>query len=271
MIPIRVALFLGFALMVAGPLSAQPAPDERMRAFLHAGRTMEPHEKLADFFTQRGPSTWVLTTRTGAEARIGRWRFEHADLVPAMGSGPLCETFSHGGDVISTESLMYRILFDKRPWRRVGSTRFVPADAAARSPVFVEWRREGGQWVIASFGEEHRRDPGPPREPSGDGVMVRDAVKGPPLALPLPADAAVVAGLRWYEHNEPITVEGHRLVKYGLPRPLGEGEVRRIGSIAGVGVYRETGTTGTPEVVYLPVSRDGIFQPYQNMTGDGCP
>ena len=50
-----------------------------------------------------------------------------------------------------------------------------------------------------------------------------------------------------------------------------EGEVRRIGSIEGVGVYREVGTVGVPGVVYLPVTRDGTFQPYQNMTGDGCP
>jgi hypothetical protein len=267
----RVTLLLALGLMMAAPLSAQPGPDARMRAFLEAGREVESNEKLADFFVRASPATWVLTTRVGHDTHVGRWRFAHADLLPAMDEGPLCETFSHGGDVISMESLMYRIVFDKRPWRRVGGQRFVPAGAPARSPLFVEWRREGGRWVIASFGEERRRDPEPLSERFRGRRMVGDAVRGPPVTLPLPADAAVAAGMRWYEDNEPIMVEGHRLTRYGLPRPLADGDVRRIGSIDGVGVYREVGTVGVPGVVYLPVTRDGMFQPYQNMTGDGCP
>src|ERR1051326_7615549 len=97
----RVALLLALGLMMAAPLAAQPGPDARMRAFLQAGREMQSNEKLADFFVRGTPATWVLTTRIGGEARVGRWRFAHGDLLPAMDEGPLCETFSHGGDVIS--------------------------------------------------------------------------------------------------------------------------------------------------------------------------
>lgn len=267
----RITLLLALGLMMAAPLSAQSGPDARMRAFLQAGREMEPNEKLTDFFVRGSPATWVLTTRLGQETHVGRWRFEHADLLPAMDEGPLCETFSHGGDVISTESLMYRILFDKRPWRRVGGKRFVPAGAPARSPLFVEWRREGGRWVITSFGEEHRRDPVPQDGRFSDARMVGDSLRGPPLTLPLPTSAPVATDMRWYVDNEPIMVQGRRLTKYGLPRPLADGEVRRIGAIGGVGVFREVGTAGIAEVVYLPVTRDGSFQPYQSMMGDGCP
>ena len=65
-------------------------------------------------------------------------------------------------------------------------------------------------------------------------------------------------------------MNGGRLSKYGLPRPLQSGDVTRIGTVNGVAAFAETGAAGV-EVVYVAVDRHGLFQPYQAMTGDGCP
>ncbi|HEX9939091.1 MAG TPA: hypothetical protein VGB15_18255 [Longimicrobium sp.] len=58
--------------------------------------------------------------------------------------------------------LVHQVLCRGVAWRPVSPTRFVPPGAGASSPTFVEWRREGGRWVIAAFGEEtFARDPLP--------------------------------------------------------------------------------------------------------------
>jgi len=265
----RIALLLACALAAGAPLTAQSpradgGVDARMRAFVQVARERRAAEEIAAFFPRRGVFTWTLATRRAGQRALGRWRFEPADLVPAMDDpGPLCETFSHGGDVIVVGTLMYRIITDPRS-RRVSRTRFVPPGESTRSATYLEWRREDGRWVVAEIGEE--RDRG---ESEWPWRMVRDSVPADPLTLPLAAGAPLAGGTRWYQEHEPIQVHDYLLSKYGLPRPIGEGEVRRIGSIEGVGVYVETGTGGS-EVVYVPVSADGLFQPYQGMTGTGC-
>jgi hypothetical protein len=75
--------------------------------------------------------------------------------------------------------------------------------------------------------------------------------------------AGYAAGATWFINNEPVMVMGRRYVKYGLPRVLGVNEVTRVGEYQGVSVFAETGATGTPEVLYVPVRAGCEFQPYQ--------
>jgi hypothetical protein len=78
-----------------------------------------------------------------------------------------------------------------------------------------------------------------------------------------PATTGYAGGATWYINTEPITINGRRYVKYGLPRVLGVTEVTRTGEFQGVSVFAEAGATGTPEVVYVPVRTGCEFQPYQ--------
>jgi hypothetical protein len=80
---------------------------------------------------------------------------------------------------------------------------------------------------------------------------------------PIPATTGYAAGATWYINNEPITVNGRRYVRYGLPRVLGVNEVTRSADYMGVTVFSEAGAQGTPEVLYIPVRPGCEFQPYQ--------
>jgi hypothetical protein len=79
----------------------------------------------------------------------------------------------------------------------------------------------------------------------------------------IPATTGYAAGATWYINNEPITVNGRRYVRYGLPRVLGVNEVTRTADYQGVSVFAEAGAQGTPEVLYIPVRPGCEFQPYQ--------
>lgn len=269
--PIRRALVVLALALIASPAEAQGGPDGRMRQFLRDARGYAGDETLAAFFSARGTFEWVVTTHGAAGSSTGRWRFATADLGRAKDAGPLCRSFYPGGDVIIRGTLMTRIQETEGPWRRVSPTRFVPRGASAGSPVFVEWRREDGRWVIAAFGDERRHFARVLGGWGGPYAMVRDSVRSAPLALPLPADAAYAPGTRWYDDNEPIVIGDDRFVKYGYPRRMEAGSLRRIGAVQGVGVYMERDSLRVPDVVFVPVSPDGMFQNYQNNIGVGCP
>ncbi|HEY0037353.1 MAG TPA: hypothetical protein VGB66_11725, partial [Longimicrobium sp.] len=85
-----------------------------------------------------------------------------------------------------------------------------------------------------------------------------------------PSMTGYAAGASWFINNEPVMVMGRRYVKYGLPRVLGVNEVTRVGEYQGVSVFAETGATGTPEVLYVPVRPGCEFQPYQVETKAGA-
>ncbi len=87
-------------------------------------------------------------------------------------------------------------------------------------------------------------------------------VNGQPFATAYPAGAQYAANATWFINNEPVTFQGRRFVKYGLPRVLGVSEVTRVGDFGGVPVFAEAGQT-RPDVVYLPVRPGCEFQPYQ--------
>lgn len=88
-------------------------------------------------------------------------------------------------------------------------------------------------------------------------------VNGQRFSTVYPATTGYAAGATWYINNEPITVNGRRYVKYGLPRVLGVNEVTRTADFMGVPVFAEAGATGATEVLYVPVRPGCEFQPYQ--------
>jgi len=69
----------------------------------------------------------------------------------------------------------------------------------------------------------------------------------------------------WYRQEAPITVQGRRYTRYGLPRVLSVGEVRRYGDHLGVAVFVAAAHPGTarPDVVYVPLRRGCEFQAYR--------
>ena len=85
-----------------------------------------------------------------------------------------------------------------------------------------------------------------------------------------PSTAGYAAGASWFINNEPVMMMGRRYVKYGLPRVLGVNDVTRVGEYQGVSVFAETGATGTPEVLYVPVRPGCEFQPYQTEVKAGA-
>jgi hypothetical protein len=246
------------------PLAAQtearaPAPAEtalaaRMQAFL-AEVGDEPNTELVAFFPRRGDWTWMQTlldVRSGVVQGAGVWRFAGAETVRAIGAGgPACMSFDRvRGEYGPFEGrLGMQALMHPGRWRRVRGNRFVPPDASPSSPVFVEWRREEGQWVVSAFGEEGIYTPAglaPPRGP-----FSRDTTGVPEDAAFAPAD--------WHT----ITVEGRRAPKYGTPRPIDRAALERIGVLHRVSVYVEQGSGPNGRgVVYLPVA-PGQYQPYE--------
>jgi hypothetical protein len=140
----------------------------------------------------------------------------------------------------------------------VGGTRFVPPGEPARSPAYVEWRLEDGEWVVSSIGDEqiYQR----PRRPMRNEVT-RDRRPGPD-------DGVYAAGAEWYVMNEPIAFNGNRYVKYGLPRPLAAHEIERVGTLGGVAVYAEAASERM-EVLYVAVG-PGSYQPYQGSGSHRC-
>jgi hypothetical protein len=273
----RSAAILALVLAVAGPAGAQSAAaplDVRMRRFiatLTADRSDD--EAFAAFFPRRGEWRRVMTIhRPGRPDSVEARSFGPGALpAAARPGGPLCSSFQPGlpGAVSAAMGSLAGAVEERpRGWRRVRGNRFVPPSSGVRSPVFVEWGREDGQWVIAAIGEETdyaakllgveanpfavRRDPSPT-----------------PLRLPL-RDARYAAGAPWYERREKLYLDEFMYWAFGLPRTLREDDVVRIGSVQGVGVYVEPRYLWYPEYLYLPVDDAGSFQPYQVLHPDPC-
>jgi hypothetical protein len=152
----------------AAPAAGQrPAPlspaevaslQAQMQQFLHAVRSMRS-DSVAAFFPRQGDFTRVYTEHREGRDRVSVWRFPAADLPRAIGyGGPLRASFSINveGQPIGLffHQLMTRGAARQEAWRRVRGTRFVLAGEPADAPLFVEWRREGSEWVIAAYGDE---------------------------------------------------------------------------------------------------------------------
>ncbi|HEX2077049.1 MAG TPA: hypothetical protein VHG08_05045 [Longimicrobium sp.] len=132
----------------------QATLEGRNCAFLRAVRRMG-RDTLAAFLPRTGVLTYVTTTHDGSGHVVGTWRFPVAALSGLEWGHPLfCVFHIHvEGQPIGT--LSHQLLHRGTLWRRVERTlRFVPADAPDDSPLYVEWRRENGQWVVSVIGDE---------------------------------------------------------------------------------------------------------------------
>jgi hypothetical protein len=246
--------------LAALPLAAQAGtPAEatlagRMRAFMREVGD-RPNTELAAFFPRRGDWTWMHALRDpdgAAIHRIETWRFPGAETPRAIGAdGPVCASFELGDGHFGPFEERFGMQARMNPgrWRRVRGNRFVPSGSSAASPVFVEWRREDGQWVVSAFGDVDIYFPH---------LLGRDAGPFQLDTTGVPEDAAF-AQADWYT----ITLHGRRSPKYGLPRPIDRAQLVRVGVLDRVSVYVQRGYRwGTAEVLYLPVA-PGQYQPYE--------
>lgn len=262
-IPALPALLAAMLMTAAAPAAAQTPADTtlagRMRAFVQAAPDA-PNDSVAAFFPRRGEWTWVPASHHPdgrGPVRTGVWRFGGAETPRAIGAGgPVCPSFDGPGGIGPYEGrLGMQTRMHRGPWRRVRGTRFVPPGESAASPVFVEWRREDGAWVVSAFGDLGVYQPGvpgpPPRPAWRDTAGVRED------AAFAPAD--------WYT----ITLNGMRYSTYGTPRPRDRSGLVRIGVFQNVGVLAEPRENPDwPAVVYLPTA-PGRYQAYQAPHGGG--
>jgi hypothetical protein len=264
-------LLLACSLAAAAPIAAQkdtsaaPATlDARMQAFFRE-IPREPNDALAAFFPRRGDWTWVQTVRDmerGRPPRTGVWRFPGAETVRVIGvDGPACPSFDHiRGEFGPFEGKFgMQMMMHPGPWRRVRGNRFVPPGASDRSTVFVEWRREDGEWVVSTIGDEEAY------LPRLLGVEANSVSRDTLLA---PEGAAYAAGQAWYVDRLSIQMDERIYLPYGPPRPLSLNDLRRVGVLDRVSVYAER-REPAEEVLYIPIS-PGEYQPYQTIGPDPC-
>jgi hypothetical protein len=234
-----------------------------LRALLHGGR-----DSVVAFFPRRGDWTQVevmLEAQPGHQLSVRR--FSAAQTRAMIGEGgPACWSFQRapgGGSSPEPTFLAMRAdyaEYERRRWRRVRGNRFVPPGRPAASSTFVEWRREDGRWVVSAYGDESPS--GGPHLAGTPAEIVRDR----DTVTLLPPTPVYAGGERWYDNSEPFMFGGERYVKYGQPRPLEPGLLRRIGRRGRMAVYAERevpepGPDGYFEVLYVP-SAPGEYQPY---------
>ncbi|HEX6372847.1 MAG TPA: hypothetical protein VF006_28250 [Longimicrobium sp.] len=237
----------------------------RMQAFLDALNEGDL-APVAAFFPRRGE--WARVRTWGGRSRGERTetaRFAAAETPRAIAAGgAACESFAQpAGEYGPVEgALAMQAMMNRSGWRRVRGNRFVPPGEDARSPVFVEWRREDGRWVVSAYGEEY------PDFPRLLGTPVSMISRDTLIAA---EGAAYAADAPWFVQNTPITFEGWRYVRYGLPRRFEPGALARLGSLGRIAVYARAGDTRAPEVLMVPV-RPGELQVYQGFrpTGSVC-
>ncbi|HEU4560216.1 MAG TPA: hypothetical protein VFS20_20370 [Longimicrobium sp.] len=256
-------IFPILALLLAIPLraAAQDGLESRNGAFLRAVRDAPP-DSVAAFFPRRGEWTWTQAAE-GAPAGhpLAVQRFAATETLRAIGpGGAVCRSFwqSQGGVGPMETVLIMRIKRNGTRWRRVAGNRFVPPGASSRSPVFVQWRREDGRWVVSGFGDAAYWFPRVLGGFRGSDV-VRDTVLG------LPSTPVYAAQAPWYVENRPISFEGYRYTKYGRPRVIADSLLTRIGRFGLIGVYTAKDDAEW-EVLYIPTA-PGEYQPYQTAHG----
>ena len=248
-----VAALLTAAVPAAAQRSREASPAGRTRAFLLA--LAQGADSAARFFPRRGDWTWVHTTEYDVGRKIaGVWRFRGADAARVMGrGGPMCAQVDDTSASALSQELV-AVMSGSTPWRRARGLRFVPPDMGARAPLFVQWRREDGAWVVDGIGSvAYASLPMPGADVR---TAVRDSVPGQPPAWGYAEHA------EWYVRPEPIFFERLAYVKYGPPRVLPRDRLERIATLVGIPVYADAGSRGTPELIHVPVNARGEFQSY---------
>jgi hypothetical protein len=158
-----LAVLVSTSLALPGGAAAQGS--ERPECTVHDAVTLEgrncsflqaiTRDTVETFFPRTGVFTYVKTTYDDSGRVVGTWRFPAAALSRLEWGHPLFWVFhinTHGQPI---GTLSHQLLNRGTRWRRVGRTlRFVPADAPNDSRLYVEWRREDGQWVVSEIGDE---------------------------------------------------------------------------------------------------------------------
>lgn len=251
----RILLILPLLLAVPLRAAAQDGLESRNEAFLRAVRRA-PRDSVAAFFPRRGDWTWTQVVEGAPPGRgLTVWRFAAPQTLWTIWRyGPVCESF-RGFLGQYRDALEMRIEADGTRWRRVAGNRFVPPGESARSPMFVQWRREDGRWVISAFGHAAHWFPRMPGYSRGDDVV-------PDTALPLPSLPVYAAEAPWYLDSRTIYFKGLSYTKIGLPRAIGDSiSLRRVGRVGLIGVYADKRSVYA-ELIYIPLA-PGQYQLYQ--------
>ena len=253
------------ALVLAAPAQSQ-ALEARTRAFFEAVRA-DSRERVLEFFPRAGDWSWVRTLRMDSGPtvlRVSTWRFPAAETLRAIGrGGPFCNSIDqgsgHSGPFEESFGMQVR-MHDEKDWPRVRGNRFVPPGESGRSPIFVEWRREGGAWVISSIGDQTVSAAVAPRPPR-PGMIQRST-------RPVPNEMYATE-TEWFGSYHPIVFEEDRYIKYGLPREIDLALLSRIGHRDRVPVYVEKGYEAAPPIIYV-LTGPSTFQPYEGRRSPPC-
>jgi len=271
-------------LAAARPLPAQSADTaatgsrpgwsvrRTMNAFVRQVNGGRHHGRadLAGWFPRRGDWTWVVTRYPlgHAPGHAGLRRFAAAQTLSALEpGGPSCDSFGAEGSMVLGALVTYTQDELGSTWRQVGATRFVPPGDPPDSPVFVQWRREDGRWVIDAYGDEWRF-------PRVAGIGVEEIVPvraRTPLRLPLADTARLAAGAGWFESRRAIPGAGRSYWPLDdPPRRIENRPLVHFGTVRGVAAYAEPGAGPAPAVLYVPLDRTGTFHVYERAPDNGC-
>jgi hypothetical protein len=167
----RWTWLLAAALLAMAPDDGAAQQDARPRCTETRPDTLEGRNCLflqasgrqrAAFLTRSGTFTWAHTTNRPRGAAAGVWRFTGEDARRAMDwNGPLIWVFDIHVEGQPIGTFSHQVMHRGTGWRRVRGDRFVPPGAPDDSPVFVQWRREGGTWVVSAVGDESFLDGAP--------------------------------------------------------------------------------------------------------------
>lgn len=78
-----------------------------------------------------------------------------------------------------------------------------------------------------------------------------------------PLRPGYAADQEWFINNEPFRFNGRGFVKYGLPRVVPFGTLKRVGVHQGVPLFAESDADDDPLVLYVPLRPGCEFQLYQ--------
>lgn len=127
----------------------------RAAALLYALRWEGKLDSIREFFPRTGDWTYVHTSHEADGDRRGIWKFPGAETRRVIDhAGPIPRVFTINPEGQPIGLLVHQVMLRGAEWRRVAGNRYVPPGASARSPTFIEWRREGDTWVVSALGDE---------------------------------------------------------------------------------------------------------------------
>jgi hypothetical protein len=126
--------------------------EARMREFTASMRRVD-EDSAVTFFPRSGDFTWVQTTHFGDRDVVGTWRFPAAEFRAAY-RDVLNDMLTGHVEGNRVGSFSHQLQIRRPRWRRAPGNRFVPTDEPDSSPIYVQWRREDGRWVVSEIGDE---------------------------------------------------------------------------------------------------------------------